>query len=67
MEHSEEPFEGQTAKDQLHVRIDKWQKDWFRKYAASCGKTMSQVVLEYVHALYAKERQERESGNVESI
>lgn len=63
-----EPFEGQADKtEQLHVRMDLWLKDWFREYSAGKGTTMSQIVIEYIHALRMKELQEKESGDVESI
>ena len=63
-----EPFEGQADKtEQLHIRMDKWLKDWLKEYAKDRGVTMSQVVIEYVHALHMRELQQQESGDVESI
>lgn len=59
--------EKEVEKIQLHVRIDRYLKDFLWQYAEERDTTASDVLRKYIRELYEKHVIREESGDVEQL
>ena len=61
-------YEGETDKVQLHIRIDRYLKDFLQEWAdQEAGGSMSAILLRYIHAEWTKQKIRENNGDVDSI
>ena len=56
-----------SQKEQLHIRIDPYLKEFLKEWACAKGVQMSTIILRYIREEYEKRVIRESNGNVEQL